>query len=453
MSNFEHQPTYKQSLALEILYDEITKYICFGGGAGGGKSWIGCEWLTALSLTFPDTKYFIARREKARLKESTLKTFFKVCKFHGIVRDRDYIYQDQKGVITFHNESEILLLDVKKQPSDPLFEDLGSLEFTSGFGEEVSEWDFDAFDTLRTRIGRWNNDKYGIPPKFFLTCNPKKNWVYHTFYKPHKEGKLETSYAFIQSLINDNPKADKEYINTLHDIKDVNKKQRLLYGNWEYDDDPSALCDYNSISSIFTNEHVEYGQKCITCDVARFGEDKAIIRVWAGFRVLKRLEFDISSVTQVADYVKECCKEFKIPMHKVLVDEDGVGGGVVDILGCQGFVANSRPFKNENYDNLKSQCAFAIAEAINENLIYEKSGPTLQQRITEELEQLKHKNMNDDKKNGVIPKDKIKEYIGRSPDDLDTYIMRGWFIKNTFTGIARGRRVTPKLRPHPIRHT
>ena len=30
-------------------------------------------------------------------------------------------------------------------------------------------------------------------------------------------------------------------------------------------------------------------------------------------------------------------------MSNIVVDEDGVGGGVVDILKCNGFVNNSRP--------------------------------------------------------------------------------------------------------------
>lgn len=48
--------------------------------------------------------------------------------------------------------------------------------------------------------------------------------------------------------------------------------------------------------------------------------------------------------------------------------------------------------------------------------------------VSEELEQLKEKYVEDDeKKKKLKPKDEIKDAIGRSPDDLDTLIMRMWF--------------------------
>ena len=47
--------------------------------------------------------------------------------------------------------------------------------------------------------------------------------------------------------------------------------------------------------------------------------------------------------------------------------------------------------------------------------------------VSEEMEQIKTKDIDKDVKLGIIPKDKIKEAIGRSPDDWDTIMMRYWF--------------------------
>lgn len=423
---FTHDPNHKQFLALEKLYDFDTKYLLFGGGAGGGKSWIGCEWILAMCLNFPGVRYFMAREELKSLKDTTVKTFFKVAKHHNVTDT--FRYYEHYSAIKFTNGSEIALLELKYIPSDPLFERFGSTEYTGGLIEEAGKVHFNAFDTLKSRVGRQLNEKYNIPKKVLITCNPKKNWLYHTFYKPWKEGKLESGYAFIQSLAKENNKIDSGYLESLDEIKDVQLKKRLKYGEWEYEDDPLSLVTYENILNIFTNQYVEGGKKYITADIARFGNDKVKIRVWDGLRVIEKATREKLKVTESAALIKQLANKHRIPMNQVLVDEDGVGGGVVDILSCKGFVANSSPLHGGNFDNLKSQCGYRLSELIEENLIYEdEPSPAERERIIEELEQLKKKNDHEDVKLAIMPKEIIKDLIGRSPDDLDTFIMRAMF--------------------------
>jgi hypothetical protein len=47
--------------------------------------------------------------------------------------------------------------------------------------------------------------------------------------------------------------------------------------------------------------------------------------------------------------------------------------------------------------------------------------------VSEEMEQIKLKDIDKDGKLGLIPKDKIKALIGRSPDDWDSIMMREYF--------------------------
>lgn len=429
LKKFRHKPNYKQFLCLELLYDFVTKYILFGGAAGGGKSWIGCEWLLAMCLNYPGVRYFMARDELKSLKDTTVKTFFKVAKHHGL--SDTFRYYEHYSAIRFNNGSEIALLELKYVPSDPLFERLGSTEYTGGLIEEAGEVHFNAFDTLKSRIGRHLNELYNIPKKILITCNPKKNWLYNTFYKPFKEGFLEIGYAFIQSLAAENDKIDKGYIEGLDDIKDQTRKKRLKDGDWDYDSDPLSLVGYDKISDIFTNEYVPKGQWCITADIARFGQGKTgktSVRVWCGLRVEKKVQKNNLAITDSAALIKQLANEYRIPMSKVLVDEDGVGGGVVDILKCKGFIANSSPLHNANFDMLKSQCGYRLSELIEAGEIYENEpSPAERDRITEQLQQLKRKTLDSDKKQAIMPKELIVKDLGYSPDDLDEYIMRALF--------------------------
>jgi len=264
-----------------------------------------------------------------------------------------------------------------------------------------------------------------------ITCNPKKNWLYHEFYKPWKEGRMPENMAFIQSLVGDNPYIESGYIDNLNDITDRIMKQRLLYGNWEYSGDPADLIDYDKILDLFTNDFVEPGKKCITADIARYGRDKTVIGVWNGLRLDKVLAIDRGGVDESAEKIDELRKEYQVPLSSVLVDEDGVGGGVCDILRCKGFKNNSRPRPEQgrqNFDNLKSQCYFKLADYVNKGKIYVNAEGETREKIIEDLEVVKQKDVDKDGKKGVLPKDKVKELLGkRSPDYSDMMMMRMFF--------------------------
>ena len=164
------KPTAKQHQAWEILRDDHTTVLAFGGGAGGAKTWLGCEWELTSCFFYPGTKWFIGRNELKRLRESTLQTWHKVMKHHKIKPDSLYKYNGQDNFFQFHNGSRIDCLELKYMPSDPLYERFGSLEFTGGWIEEGSEVEPMAVEILKTRIGRHLNTKYDLLRKMLITC-------------------------------------------------------------------------------------------------------------------------------------------------------------------------------------------------------------------------------------------------------------------------------------------
>lgn len=414
----------KQNNAVYYLKDDITEELLYGGAAGGGKSALGCLWLIENCQKYPGSRWLMGRSKLKTLKETTLATFFELISKLGIFEQ--FHYNDNKGLITHTNGSEILLKDLYLYPSDPNFDSLGSLEITGAFIDECNQIVFKAWQIVKSRI-RYKLAEYGLMPKILGTCNPAKNWVYGTFYKPARDKTLEEYRQFIQSLPKDNIHLHPSYMQALLRL-DNNSKQRLYYGNWEYDDDPAALISFEKIGNIFTNTFARTGEKYISADIARYGSDTTTIIVWDGLHAVKVLQLIKKPTTWVTSVITDLRDEYKVPLNQVIVDEDGVGGGVVDQLKCKGFVNNSTPINGENFNHLKSQCYFKLAEIINtDQLFVNCTDPDVKSCIMEELEQVKQHNMDKDSKKQVLPKDKVKELIGRSPDISDALMMRMYY--------------------------
>jgi phage terminase large subunit len=417
--------TKTQEQAIEYLYDKKTTEVLFGGAAGGGKSWVGCAWLILMCVRYPGTRWLMGRSKLDSLKKTTLNTFFEVCETLKINAGQHYNFNAGSNIITFYNRSEIMLKDLFLYPSDRNFDNLGSLELTGAFIDECNQITEKAKNIVASRM-RYKLDNYNLIPKLLMTCNPAKNWVYTQYYRPSKEGKQKEHRKFIQSLVDDNEYISKYYKTQLETLDELSK-QRLLYGNWEYDASKDNLIEYDAIINLFNQTGIK-GQKYISCDVARFGSDRTIIMLWEGLHIKKIVTLLKSAINDVVDNIKVLQQENQVPLRNIIVDEDGVGGGVKDYLRCTGFVNNARPLKKENYQNLKTQCYYKLADLINKAQIgIECNDVSVKNNIIEELEQVRMKDADKDNKLQMIPKDNVKAIIGRSPDYSDALAMRCYY--------------------------
>jgi len=434
----------KQSDALNYLTDSQTIEIAFGGAAGGAKSWTGCVWLMFSSMCYPGTRYFIGREELTRLKESTLITFFKVAKHYGLERDIDWKFNAQSHYIEFANGSRISLLDLKYQPSDPFYERYGSVEYTSGWIEEAGEVNHGAFDTLKSRIGRHLNAKYNILSKLFITLNPKKNWCHDRYWKPFRNNEMPQGRVFIPSLVQDNPFIDKQYIDNLHNIQDKVKKQRLLFGNFDYDDEDNALISFDKISDIFTNTFVDEGKMVMSADIA-ITNDKFVVCVWSGLRlkemiavnnISKPVEKMVNGVTTtVVDYtplIKEfdrMSNKWQVPRSNIVFDADGLGKNIKEYLRGSVPLHSGQAAIHPEYFNIKAELYYKLAEMVNSSKLYIDCylTPELKETLISELSAIKRKSDVGEKLK-IEPKSVVKELIGHSPDLSDAFAYRMLFI-------------------------
>lgn len=433
-------PSRKQYEALTYLQDSVTDFVGYGGSAFSGKSYLECYWLTIMCIAYPGTGWFLGRSTLTTLKDTVLKTLFKVFAECNIIDGRDFKLNSQTNIVKFTNGSEIFLLDLAAAPSDPLYTWLGGYEFTGGAIDESAECSPGVIGILASRVGRRMNSHYKLRAKILETFNPTKNHVYTRYYSPWKAGKLPPEIKFVKALPSDNPSPEvADWMERMLKGSDEVTKQRLVYGNFDYDDDPARLIDNNKATDIFTNDHVPIGRKCITADIARLGGDRIVIIEWEGMRG-KVSAYEKQKLTVSTTAIEAARHRMGCGKSDVLVDADGMGSGVEDFGGFKGFTNNARPMADpkkpvdangkpvvENFDNLKSQCGFRMAEIINNNGLYLECEEWMKPLIIEELGQVKQKLLDSDLKKGLMPKDKIKEAIGRSPDFWDAILMRIWF--------------------------
>jgi len=273
---------------------------------------------------------------------------------------------------------------------------------------------------------RYKLDEFNLIPKMLMTCNPAKNWVYTQYYRPSKEGTQKPYRKFIQSLVDDNEYISKHYKTQLQTLDELSK-QRLLFGNWEYDATKDNLIEYDAILNMFEQKGVE-GEKYISCDIARFGSDKTVIMYWQGLHLKKIRTLLKSAINDVVSEIRDIQQANQVKLTNIIIDEDGVGGGAKDYLRCKGFVNNARPLKNENYQNLKTQCYYKLADLINKGQVgIDCNDITIKNQIIEECEQVRMKDADKDGKLKIIPKETVKDIIGRSPDFADALAMRMFY--------------------------
>jgi hypothetical protein len=375
---------------------------------------------------FPETKWFIGREELKRLRDSTFVTWHKVCRAYSIPPDA-WSYNGQDHYIQFANGSRVDLLDLKRLPSDPLYERYGSTEFTGGWIEEAGEVDFDAFDTLKSRIGRQLNDRYGVTKKLLLTMNPKRNWAYRLFYKPFTRGELPENATFIRSLVGDNPFIETGYQRNLEEIENDAKRERLLYGNWDYEDEPDQLIQYQWIEACENVEAVA-GPKYMGVDVARYGDDETTWTITRGNEYV-RTDGDMHlSIDQVTDRTKQIMRDEYIRADCTGVDGIGVGAGVVDNLRRDGSpvediqVGSKAPYfeqyKEYQFKNLRSFVWWHAREEIRSGAVRLVDLP---EKLVEDLTAPRY-DIVQDRMIAVESKDDIKKRIGRSTDWGDSYV-------------------------------
>lgn len=469
----------KARLAWEKGKDASIETLVYGGGASGGKSHTIATFLVMESLAIPGLHSFVARKELKQIRDSTLITFIDVKTIYDIPEDA-YDYNGKLERIIFKNGSVIHFLETAHQPKDPNYNRYGSRMFTYGWLEEAQETPYKAYTILKTRIGRQFHlyQKLGYTiNKLFVTLNPEKNWVYNLYYLPWKDGTLQEDKIFIRVLAHENPFNTAKYLKILDDIEDPITRARLRDGEWEYEEVANALFTYDTIIAMFEKESsVKSNSYYISCDPARKGKDEAIIFVWKGYTVIEAHIAGKCETTDIEDRIAQIQKKYNIPNESVVIDSNGLGGGVNDhIPGSFEYIGHTLPIvkfkgnrsersnkENESvFKSLRDQVLWTASNlclngvpAFAKDLIIEKFGKyteyydrtRLRDELKKELEVIAKTSKDSDKKIKVTYKYEIMNTIGRSTNLSDCWAMR--FVYDAEGSIRKDKQFTVGVVPH-----
>lgn len=244
---------------------ETKRNICGSGGYGNGKTYAGCLKGLILLSTFPKYRIAIVRREYKVLRQTTMKTFFKICPQDFVDR-----HSENDGYTRLKNGSEILWLNLDKFDE----QSLKSLEINSAILDQAEEIDENIHTHLDTRIGRWdmaevpkellrlnpnwpqNNitKKYLVPAYMIALCNPDTEFHYlYRLYHPNSRqwrDKYKKTHIMYQAASTENPALSQETLDIMLG-KDPEWVERYVKGEWGISSAtihhllPQSIIEYN----------------------------------------------------------------------------------------------------------------------------------------------------------------------------------------------------------------
>lgn len=261
-----------------------------------------------------------------------------------------------------------------------------------------------------------------------------------------KMAETDSDYASFKFSSFDNPHIPKEELEKARMEMDADTFAQEILA--EYLDNLGSLFHFDALVDVFTNTIDPSEEKYLIVDIADDGSDKTKFSYWLGLEEQWREEESRMNTENIIDRIREYAKDYKIPYSHIAVDAIGVGAGVASsslLDGIVGFKSSYAPIKTDesiihlpnvgytnsaplvsDYKNLRSQCVFTLSDLINNHKVASRVTGKGKESIIEELSLYQDVSKGDGKRM-ASQKEDIKDLLGRSPDDSDTWVMRMYF--------------------------
>lgn len=324
-----------------------------------------------------------------------------------------YKVNESNLTITCPNGAVIHFKSADK-PDNLFGEDVYSIVF-----DEAPRAKVDAFYALRSTI-----TATGGQMKLIGNFGGSANWM-HQLKEKAKEDK-EYSYFKVTAwdAVREGILEESEILQAQKDLPSKVFSQLYLAEEQEDDD---QLISYDAMNDLFTNKHVQKGDMYISADIALHGSDKFVVCVWSGWILVELNIISKIEANEVETFLKDKAEKYKVRRSNITYDADGLGSFLRGYLsGAKPFNNGSKPIIGKNFKNLKTECGYGFAKKVMEGLVMFDCNVD-KSELFKELECLKSYKLDDDGKIQLLPKAKIKELIGHSPDILDALVMRMYF--------------------------
>lgn len=425
----------KQVEAFNHLRNNAVTMAVYGGGISGGKSRLCAAFLIWSSLTYPGTRYLVARKRLTDLKNSVLVSIYDTADEMGIGDIVRAGHNQQANTITFPNGSVILLRQLDVSPTDPSLTEIGSMEFTAIVLDEASELAPQVAKVCLQRL-RYKLGVNGITGKLLICTNPTKEpWLYRDIYLRWEEGTLPAHIKYIPCLVHENPFADPSYVATLtqENLGEAEYHSKVL-GDWRYEVGSNDLFIESELIDACKGkiDGIDQKERVLSIDVAsRSGSDSSVAMLFNGKVLVRCWTWKGKDTVELHREINAIIADHGVPMRNVIVDAIGVGQGLADLLrGCVQFKSNHSRLNNEGYHSLRDQMFFKAAELIQRGELRIKIPVDAQDQLIKEL--CAHKRYKTET-NGlamITPKTLVSRALGgsKSPDYADAFSMAMYAI-------------------------
>src|SRR5690348_5574079 len=139
-----------------------------------------------------------------------------------------------------------------------------------------------------------------------MTCNPAKGWVKDSFRDAAMNGSLLSHREFIESNYTELEPGFLAIIETLPE----KEKQRYLYNDWNFDDDPAQLIRFEWVKNNICDKSDEATN--LGLDVARQGNDRTVLAYRNGANIVNYEVIKENNIIVMAQIVKEKLKDLKV---------------------------------------------------------------------------------------------------------------------------------------------